>query len=63
MMTAAKAGDEEAMRIVWIYFRSGYLTKGELEATLKAKQAASIEVKSENREFAKRFHVNLRCLD
>ncbi|KAL7495514.1 hypothetical protein ACHAWT_005931 [Skeletonema menzelii] len=60
MMTAAKAGDEEAMRIVWIYFRSGYLTKGELEATLKAKQAASIEVKSENREFAKRFHANLR---
>lgn len=53
----AKAGDEEAMNIVWMYYRGGHLNKDDLTATLRAKQAASIEVKSDNREFAKRYHA------
>lgn len=58
MITAAKAGDEEAMKNVMIYFRSGHVTKDELEATLRAKQAALIEVKSEDRDFAKKYHAD-----
>ena len=55
VMTAAKAGDDEAMRIVMIYYKSGCLEKDDLAATLRANQAASIEVRSENRDFAKRY--------
>jgi hypothetical protein len=57
VMTAAKAGDEEAMNIVWMYYRGGHLDKDDLTATLRAKQAASIEVNSDNREFAKRYYA------
>jgi hypothetical protein len=40
-----------------MYYRGGHLDKDDLTATLRAKQAASIEVKSDNREFAKRYYA------
>lgn len=60
LMTAAGAGDDEAMGFLWRFFRSGHLSKGDLEGTLRAKQSASDEVKSENREFAKKYLAFLR---
>jgi hypothetical protein len=60
LMTAAGAGDDEAMGFLWRFFRSGHFSKGDLEGTLRAKQSASDEVKSENREFAKKYLAFLR---
>ena len=54
---AGKAGDREAINFLMQLYRSGHLTKQDLETTFRAKQHALEEVKSEDREFAKRFYA------
>ena len=63
IMTAAKAGDDEAMGFCWKFFRSGHLKKQDLETTMRAKQAALDEVNNEDRDFAKRFGAFRAKLD
>ena len=57
IMKAGKAGDSEAINFLMQLYRSGHLTKQDLETTFRAKQHALEEVKSEDREFAKRFYA------
>jgi hypothetical protein len=48
----AKLGDEDSMRGVWSGFKDGNITKEDLDATLRAHQAAIDEMKSAQRDAA-----------
>lgn len=56
IVRAARAGDDEAMTNCWKMFKHGYLSKNDLESTMRAKQAALDEVNNEERKYAMRFH-------
>ena len=47
---AANLGDEDSMKALWKYYSAGYITKEELDATLRSHQAALDEMKSEQRD-------------
>ena len=47
---AAKLGYDQAMKILWLHYRLGNITKEDLEATLRAHQAAVDATKSPQRK-------------
>ena len=49
---AAKLGSAKAMEGLWEAFKDGNITKEDLDATLRAHQAAVVAMKSEQRDFA-----------
>jgi tetratricopeptide (TPR) repeat protein len=49
---AANLGYEDSMKELWEYYKDGYITKENLEATLRTHQAALDEMKSPEREVA-----------
>jgi hypothetical protein len=49
---AANLGLEESMKALWKHYSDGNITKEELEATLRAHQAALDEMKSPERDAA-----------
>ena len=49
---AAKLGDEISMKALWGVYKDGYITKEELEETLRTHKAAIDEMKSPEREAA-----------
>jgi TPR repeat protein len=61
MVIAAKLGCEESMRMLWVAFKDDvspdeFITKENLEATLRAHQAAVDAMKSPKREEAAVFY-------
>jgi TPR repeat protein len=52
---AANLGDEGSMKALWNAFKEGYITKEDLDATLRTHQAAIDEMKSEQRDAAECF--------
>jgi TPR repeat protein len=53
---AAKLGDTGSMEVLWQYYKHGNITKDDLEATLRAHQAAIDATKSPQREAAEEFY-------
>ena len=49
---AAKLGDEESMKSLWLEFKDGNITKEDLDATLRSHQAAMDAMKSSQRDAA-----------
>ena len=47
---AAEAGDEDAVKCLWMYFSKGKLSKADLENTLRVHKDAIDEMNSEDRE-------------
>jgi tetratricopeptide (TPR) repeat protein len=54
-MIAANHGHEESMKALWAEFKDGYITKEDLDATLRTHQAAINAMKSLQREEAERL--------
>ena len=52
LIIAANLGYEKSMKALWEVFKHGYITKEELDATLRSHKAALNEMKSEQRDFA-----------
>ena len=53
---AAKLGDAGSMKALWRQYKHGNITKEDLEATLRAHQAAINATKSPQREAAEAFY-------
>jgi TPR repeat protein len=53
---AAKLGLEGSMKALWTHYSHGNITKEELEATLRARQAALDAMKSVQRDIADKYH-------
>ena len=51
---AANIGDDDSMKELWGYYKNGYITKEDLEATLRTHKAAIDEMKSPEREAAEK---------
>ncbi len=60
LIIAAKLGHEESMKGLWKHYSVGNITKEDLDATLRANQAAIDAAKSEQRDAAESFQRNLR---
>jgi predicted secreted Zn-dependent protease len=52
---AAKLGYEDSMQMLWKYYSIGYITKEELEATLRTHKAAIDATKSAQRDAAEAY--------
>ncbi len=57
---AANLGDEGSMKALWELYAKGYITKEDLEATLRTHQAALDEMKSSEREAAEAWRERRR---
>ena len=53
--TAAEAGEDEAVKCLWVEFKAGTLSKDDLEKSLRAHQKANEDRRSEERERLKRW--------
>ena len=56
---AANLGHEESMKRLLPVYKHGYITKEEYEATLRTHQAAVDEMKSSERDYARKFLKNM----
>ncbi len=52
LVIAAKLGLDESMKALWEYYSAGYITKEDLDATLRTHQAAIVATQSEQRKEA-----------
>jgi TPR repeat protein len=52
---AANLGHDLSMKALWGHYSAGNITKEDLDATLRAHQAAIVETKSEQRDVAERY--------
>jgi TPR repeat protein len=59
LIIAANLGLKESMKALWGYYSDGYITKEDLDATLRAHQAAIDATKSSQRDVAEAFHQQL----
>ena len=57
---AANLGDELSMKALWDYYKSGNITKEDLDATLRTHHAALNEMKSPEREAAEAWRERQR---
>ena len=55
LRTAAEAGEDEAVKGLWNWFKAGELSKDDLEKSLRAHQKANEDMRSEERERHKRW--------
>jgi TPR repeat protein len=55
---AAHLGYDESMKALWDHFKDGNITKEDLDATLRANQAAIDETKSAQRDMADIYYCN-----
>ena len=56
-MTAARLGDDDAMKRVMVSYQRGYISKEDLATTRRAHKAANDAGKNEPREYAKRHKI------
>ena len=58
LIIAANLGCDESMKALWDHFKDGNITKEDLDATLRAHQAAIDTMKSAQRDIAEKYYGN-----